>query len=93
MNKNFLKPFGTFWSLDTRQDSNDGRRKMWWWVAIKLRREWPLTTRVILLIVIRTALSYAAFAHTGLTPGTERKACMKVFLCCQGHAIYGLWRG
>jgi len=21
-------------------------------------------------------------------PGTERKACIKVFLCCQGHAIY-----
>jgi len=20
-------------------------------------------------------------------PGTERKVCIKVFLCCQGHAI------
>jgi len=24
---------------------------------------------------------YAAFTHAGLTPGTELKACIKVFLC------------
>jgi len=24
--------------------------------------------------------------------GIERKACIKVFLCCRGHAIYSLWR-
>jgi len=35
----------------------------------------------------------AAFTHAGFTPGTERKACIKVFLCCQVHAIYSLWRG
>jgi len=27
-------------------------------------------------------------------PGTERKACIiKVFSCCQAHAIFCLWRG
>jgi len=26
-------------------------------------------------------------------PDNERKACIKVVLCCQGHAIYSLWRG
>jgi len=26
-------------------------------------------------------------------PGTERKACKNVFLCCQAGAIFCLWRG
>jgi len=26
------------------------------------------------------------------TPGTERKVCIKIFLCCQGHALCSLWR-
>jgi len=26
-------------------------------------------------------------------PGTKRKTYIKVFLCCQGHAIFSLWRG
>jgi len=25
-------------------------------------------------------------------PGTEREACIKVFLCCQGYAIYGFMK-
>jgi len=26
-------------------------------------------------------------------PGTERKACIKLLLSCQGDEIYSLWRG
>jgi len=26
-------------------------------------------------------------------PSTERKSCIKAFLCCQSRAIYSLWRG
>jgi len=41
------------------------------------------------LCSLRTGISNAAFTHAGLTTRycTERKAFIKVFLCCQGHAI------
>jgi len=31
--------------------------------------------------------------QTEYVSGTKRIACIKVFSCCQGHAIYCLWRG
>jgi len=35
---------------------------------------------------------YAAFTLAGLTNRYRRKACIKVFLCCQTRAIFSLWR-
>jgi len=36
--------------------------------------------------------SYAAFTHAGLTTRYRTKNLIKVLLCCQGHAIFCLWR-
>jgi len=37
--------------------------------------------------------SNVAFTHAGLTTGTEQQICIKVILCCKGHAIYILGKG
>jgi len=37
--------------------------------------------------------TYAAFTHAGLTTRYRTESLFKLFLCCQGHAIYSLWRG
>jgi len=45
-----------------------------------------------LSINVAEHLSTAMFTHAGLSTRNRGKACIKVFLYCQGHVIYSLWR-